>query len=106
MLFNSDGTAIVKDVIQQLNKNVDSQILNQLNEFISRGLIVVEKTEPVLTVDENPYFPMDGHPQYIVNVQQGVRLKLKDQEYIEKLEKENQELRDKIGELEGTIFFD
>ena len=61
--------------------------MNQLKEFVDRGLIVAEYSKPVMTMapESNEY-----------HYSQVVTLKLKDQDYIEHLEKENKELRERL----------
>lgn len=59
-------------------------ILAQLNDFISRGLIDIEATQPVLVMDA-----LTNE----VQVRRTVKLHLRDKAYIERLEKENAELK-------------
>ena len=67
------------DVAAYVAKETESLILAQLNEHISRGLIVVEQTQPqFISHADNPNK---------VEIRTSVRLKLKEQEYVEKLEK-------------------
>ena len=84
------GTTDLNETIKSLMEQKESIILEQLSELISRGLLVVEETSPVLVRKHNP----EG--LYGVELKQAVRLVLKDQEYIEKLEA-------KVAELEGCI---
>lgn len=85
-------------MIKEISKQKEKIILDQLNERISRNLLVVE-TQPVLIHNIDPD---TREPK--VELKQQVRLVLKDQEYIEKLENENRELKenlDRISELLG-----
>lgn len=67
------------DVAAHVAKETESLILAQLNEHISRGLIVIEQTQPQLVSHaDNPNK---------IEIRMSVRLKLKEQEYIESLEK-------------------
>ena len=76
------------DVAAHVAKETESLILAQLNEHISRGLIVIEQTQPqfVSHVD-NPNK---------IEIRMSVRLKLKEQEYIERLERDNKNLKDAL----------
>lgn len=65
--------------IRHAAEQTESLLLEQLNDLLSRGLLVVEKTEPVLIQDSTGK----------VQIHQKINLTLRDKEYIEKLEKEN-----------------
>jgi len=70
-----------------LNKQTEAKekiILDQLNEFISRGLLVIREGEKRLIKDKatNKFY-----------ITQKFDLQLRDQEYIERLEDENKALR-------------
>lgn len=76
------------DVAKEVSKKTESEILRQLNEHISRGLIVIEQTQPqFVSTPEDPNK---------IEIRTSVRLKLKDQEYIEKLECDNKNLKDAL----------
>lgn len=80
-------TDLAYELAHKVAKHTEQEISNQLNDFISRGLILIETTKPVFVeVRENG--------KYGVEVRQGVRLVLKDKEYIEALEQEVKYLRD------------
>lgn len=87
------------DLMNQVASQQEAIMVEQLNELISRGLLVVEKTEP-LFVTNNGYESNDG---YKIEYRQKIRLLLKDQEYIEKLEKENKELKEQFQKLDNNI---
>lgn len=69
------------EVAREMAKQSEAIILSQLQELVSRGLLVIKQTEPVLVQD-----PFSPNP-YQFTMQMKVRLRLKDQEYIEGLEK-------------------
>lgn len=72
--------------------------MEQLNEFISRGLIIVELTQPTF---------VHSPDSTKVEIRQSCKLVLKDQEYIQDLERENKALKeqhDKIREAASLIF--
>lgn len=80
----NDVDALVKEVLSDFNGHTERAILGQLNEFIKRGLIVVCMSGPVFTRD-----PSTNE----LVISRSVELKLKDQEYIERLETENKALK-------------
>jgi hypothetical protein len=71
-------------------KQTENIILEQLNDFISRGLIEVEMGEMSLVQTEI---------SKQVELRQTVKLRLKDREYITKLEQDNAALRHEIKML-------
>lgn len=74
---------MISDIAKKVATAHEKEITSQLNELISRNLLVVETLGPTLVQDQF------GPNPYEVTVKTAVRLKLKDQEYIEQLEKEN-----------------
>lgn len=83
-------TSVTKDLIAQ-KENI---LLEQLNDLISRGLLVIEETQPTLVRD------------YLTDkiiLQQSVKLTLKDKEYILKLEEENKQLKEKLESIEKAF---
>ena len=76
----------------------DSIILEQLNELIIRGLLIVELTEPTITTVE-----LFATRETTIQVSQQCRLVLKDQEYIEKLEKRCEKLSSRIGRIDMAL---
>lgn len=92
--------------IQEFSKDVaartESLILDQLNEFVSRGLIVIEKGPmSFVRVGDGPAstpFTSSGHK---IEVRQTVRLVLKDQAYIEALEKRVKEVEALLEQMQN-----
>lgn len=80
----------IQSITNDLYKQKDNIILEQLNDLISRDLLIVEETQPVLVRD----FESNK-----ITLRQSVRLVLKDKEYIEKLERENKELKDTLTKM-------
>lgn len=87
-----------QEVINDVLKQQERIILDQLGELIDRGLLEFQSTQPVIT-SEYDYTTN----KTILNLSQYGKLVLKDQEYIEKLEKENKELKTKINNLNTSI---
>lgn len=71
-------------IAEQTARATENEIMKQLNELISRGLLDIEMTGPLLTKD------MLTNE---IRVSQSVKLHLRDKAYIERLEKENAELK-------------
>ena len=82
------------DLAFEVAKQTEESILAQLNDFISRGLLEIEM---------GPITFVSSDISMRVEVRQRVALKLKDKEYIQKLEAENKELRDLIVKIKGII---
>ncbi len=74
----------------QAAKQTEQLILAQLNDFISRGLIEVEM---------GPMSLVQTEISKQVEMRQTVQLRLKDREYIKKLEQDNEALRCEIKML-------
>jgi len=84
----------MEDVIPEIERQKEALLLEQLNELVKRNLLVIEQTQPILVRDECS----DG-----VVLRQSVRLVLKDQEYIQQLEKENKELKEYKEKVKGLL---
>lgn len=83
--------ANTKDITESIVKNTEIKLLEQLNDFISRGLIEVHYGPSTFFRD-----PGKGDT---VTYSQEVTLVLKDKEYIETLEEENKKLKAELCEL-------
>lgn len=79
---------MVQELVRKSAKHKESLILEQINELISRDLLVVEETEMMLIRHQ------DSNE---IEMSQKVRLVLKDQEYIESLESKIADLEDKVA---------
>lgn len=86
-----------QELMTQVLKQQENLILEQLGELLTRKLLVVEATQPVLTSE------YDVSGKYTLELKQAIRLKLRDQEYIENLEKENKELKEIIQKLKDVL---
>lgn len=87
-------TDLANQVAQDVAKATEASILEQLNDFVSRGLIEIQITGPTLVQDF-----MSNR----ILVQQQCRLVLKDKMYIENLEKENAKLKQLILLTDPTV---
>lgn len=85
-----DEYSYLKQLNTELLFQKEQILMEQLNELISRDLLVVEETEPVLVREFN---------SNKVSLKQSVRLTLKDKEYIIKLEDENKQLKETLAKF-------
>lgn len=81
---------LIADIADKSAKARENILMEQLNDFISRGLIEVETSEFVL---------IRRSEDELLELRQSVKLKLKDKEYIEKLE----EIQKKYNQLVQMI---
>lgn len=96
--MNTINTAeLLSDVSKMVSQETENKILKQLSWFIERNLLVIHSSQPVLTYDE---FSRE------LKVSQQVELVLKDKEYVEKLEKENSEMKDLLERLKKAFNFE
>lgn len=84
----------INNTVMSLLRQKEEIIMKEFNELVSKGLLVVEQTEMKLF-----QHPMKNE----IKMEQGVRLVLKDQEYIEKLEEENKELKEKLEKINEAL---
>jgi hypothetical protein len=85
------GTEQMSKLIYDVAKQKENLILESLGDLITRGLLVIEETQPVLTGGWSP-----NEDKYEVKLEQKIRIVLKDKEYIEKLEKENADYKERL----------
>jgi DNA-binding HxlR family transcriptional regulator len=85
---------IAKQLSRDAAKATETTILEQLNDFVSRGLIELKMGPQVITQD------MYSNK---LNIGQTVSLVLKDKEYIEKLETENKQLKELIKKMKEVV---
>jgi hypothetical protein len=98
MLQNSMNEIVTKAVIN-LAEQKEKYILQQLSELVSRGLIVIEETQPILVRGVQ----LVDQTTIELRMEQSVRLVPKEFEYIKKLEKENEELKAKLTLIEEAF---
>lgn len=84
---------MINTALKDIAKQQESIILAQLNDFVSRGLILIEQGPMQIVQDE--------YSDKLV-LKSSVRLILKDKEYIEKLEKINIDLKDLIQRMQDA----
>lgn len=95
-------TSSANELAKNIAKQTENLVLEQLNEFVKRGLIMIETSSPVLVWNLDP-----SDPNAKLEMRRTVKLVLKDQEYIEQLERENKALKDahsKIQEWASLTF--
>lgn len=85
-----DAESIINEFARQQEKN----ILEGLNDLVSRGVLVIERGPVQLFHDQTANRIQIAAP---------VTLKLNDEEYIEKLERENVDLRAKLKSFQDAV---
>jgi len=76
-----------QETVNLIAQQTQTVIMDQLNELIKRDLLVIITEQPQLVQKH------DGG----LDILQSVKLELKDQKYIEKLETENRELKSRLN---------
>jgi hypothetical protein len=84
------AAAVVSEVGSEIARQTEQTLMHQLNEFISCGLIEIESSQPLFVREQDS----DN-----VTIRTAVKLKLKDQDYIESLERQIKELNDLVSKL-------
>ena len=95
-MFGDRG--VVNDVIKDVMEQSQKIILEQLGDLVKRGLLVVHSDGPVLAQEMDPY-----SPSHKFKLMGAVRLELKDQGYIQKLELENKEMRELLEKMQALV---
>lgn len=96
MLENQSMNKVIESAGNEIRKQTEEAILEQLNEFVSRGLIKVDLGQMYMVRD-----PFDTGMK--IQIRQGVKLILKDQEYTEKLEAECRDLKHRLETIQKAI---
>lgn len=97
--FMYTTNSLIQKVTEDLLRQKENLLMEQLNDFISRGLIEIQETQPVIVKEVNLLEP-DG---FKLTLRQSVRLVLKDKEYIKKLEEENKDLKEKLDIINEAL---
>jgi len=93
--------SVIQQVAKKSAKARDIVILEQLSELINRGLLIVEEREsPRLSVSQRADRPL-GEVQ--LDIRNDIRVVLKDQEYIEKLEADNEKYKKRLAKLDEAM---
>lgn len=90
--FHLHNTA--SKLIDEVAKKEQELLLEQLGDLVKSGLLVVERGERLLTMEEN---------SCQVRISQTVRFKLRDQELIKRLRDENDDLRHQLEVIGNAI---
>ena len=80
--------------LNQIMRQKENLILAQLNDFISRGLLVIE---------QGPMSLVRALDSDKIELRQEIKLTLKDKEYIQKLEAENAELKKSLEFIKNML---
>lgn len=92
LLVSKTMDAAIQKTISALAKEKESAIMEQLNDFVSRGLIEIQETQPQFVRSEL---------EDKIEVRQSVKLVLKDKEYIEQLEAKVKKYEDIFAALKA-----
>lgn len=84
----------IEGLVKQVNKMTEKSLGLQLNEMIKKGLLVVEYGQHHL---------VDDVASQEIQFRQEVKLKLRDAEYIKKLEDENTLLKEKLISIKNAF---
>lgn len=85
---------MMNEVAKEISQQKENLLLEQLNDLVSRDLIVIEQTQPVLVQDS------DSNKLIF---RQAIKLTLKDKEYILKLEEENKQLKETLDIIKEKL---
>lgn len=97
--YASNANDILKTVMEQTEAKTEQAILGGLMELVEKKLLVVHRDAPVLVESYDP--TTVGGRKF--EVKTAIRLELKDQGYIQKLELENKELREAIDRMFAVV---
>lgn len=84
LLDTLGANSLVSKVAEELNKNTENAVLEELNELVSRGILVLHRGPTVVVQD-----PFSNK----IEIRQKVRVVLSNQEYVERLESENKKMK-------------
>jgi hypothetical protein len=90
---------ILGKVMHQTAEQTEKAILKGLEELVSRGLLVVHYDDQQLVREYDPTIP--NGVKFAVRT--AVRLELKDQGYIQKLELENKQMRELLEQMQALV---
>jgi hypothetical protein len=82
--------SMVKEIWTEMAQSTEALLCEQLDNLVTDGLLVIESQMPVLIHD-----PLSNK----IQIKQAIKLKLRDQEYINELKEENAKLKDIISKL-------
>ena len=107
-MYHSDPIQnITKQVINEVSKQQEAIILEQLGDLVTKGLLVIESGPDVITMEPDNYWLYYNNPgenpKVTLKLSKAIRLVLKDKEYIEKLELENKDLKQKLNNIKQSI---
>lgn len=88
-----NASEIIAEVGAEIARQTEESILGQLNDFVSRGLLTVERGQPYL---------VQAQDSAKIELRHTVQLKLKDDIYISSLERQLTELRSLVDVLRGS----
>lgn len=91
---NSNINNQMHQVIEDLARQSENIILEQLNDLIKLDLLMIESTQPILIQD-----PLS----HKIQIKQAVKLTYRDKEVIKRLTEENETLRSQLTAIQNAI---
>lgn len=85
----------LQKLIPELLEQHEAYILDQLTDLIDKGILVVENDGPFMLFQEST------HARF--RISKPLKFTVKDKEYIERLEKENAELKAAVEGIKHTM---
>lgn len=89
---------VLTDIVQDLSRQQDRILLDQLGDLVKAGLIVLQREEPMIVEENDP-----TRPGTRLIFRQKIRFELRDQEYIDTLKKENAELKAALQKIRDVL---
>ena len=93
-MMSETASELIFKTANGLAKQREQLLNNQLNDFISRGLITIKTEGPIF---------VQSSDQNTIEIRETVTLELLDKEYIQKLENELIELRELVTKMKGVF---
>ncbi len=94
MIGKYNVNSFVNEMTRDLTRQKESILAEQLGDLVKRGILVCEESQPAIVYD---------HTKDKYLLQQTVKLTVREKEYIEKLERENAELKQKLDAIKGAL---
>jgi hypothetical protein len=91
--FAISESLFIQELAQKISYEQDYMLMQQVGELVSRGILVVERGDLILT--QSPDGKFSSH--------QFIRLSVRDMEYIRKLEEENKSLKEKLNGVKNLL---
>lgn len=94
--MSNDHDSIVSKLVDDLHEQREEALLSSIKDLVASGLLVIKKSP--IQFYQSPNANGDK-----LEVKEDIRLVLKDQEYIKRLEEENKELKEKLNRIKEIV---